>query len=73
LLTGFCSDKNNERLQKMKADRQVFELPEGIEIHIRRDGKVLLVTPDVEGHNTTTEHDISETPLGTLLSKEGIM
>lgn len=53
----------------MQPDKFVYELPEGVEIVVKRDGKVFLMLPDYEVGFGSNEHEITETSLGQLLSR----
>jgi hypothetical protein len=51
----------------MHGDRTVYELGNGLEIHVTREGKVLHIIDD----HSQDELDITETTLGQLLLKQG--
>jgi hypothetical protein len=50
----------------MNGDRTVYELGNGIEIHVTREGKVLHIIDD----HPPDEMDITDTVLGQLLLKQ---
>jgi hypothetical protein len=50
----------------MHVDRTVYELGNGIEIHVTREGRVLQIIDD----HPPDELDITETTLGQLLLKQ---
>jgi hypothetical protein len=50
----------------MQGDKTVYDLGNGIEIHVTRDGKVLHIILS----EPSDEHDITNTTLGILLRKQ---
>jgi hypothetical protein len=50
----------------MHGDRTVYELGNGIEIHVTRDGRVIHIIDD----HPPDELDITDTTLGQLLLKQ---